>query len=329
MAPATDPKKATIRCLGVCSTDPLKTAPTVVRAGRDLGGIAGPCPPRAPETRAVTLPRMTSNVPNDLEEAYGRILKTLVEAARSDHSILAIARGGSAVVDALDEYSDLDLLVVCRDDAHSDVLAHGHELAASLGPLLASFTGDHIGEPRLLICLYGPPLCHVDLKFIRLSDIGERVEEPILVWRRDELTNEALRVGAARWPIPDPQWIEDRFWVWVHYCATKIGRGELYECIDALNMMRSIVLGPLLAVRHGRRPQGVRRLEQYAPESARLERTVANHTVMGCIAALHATVDLYRDLREDHRSGLVTRDAGEAASSIYLDELEARLANAG
>ncbi|MER7057532.1 MULTISPECIES: hypothetical protein [unclassified Streptomyces] len=29
--------------------------------------------------------------------------------------------------------------------------------------------------------------------------------------------------------MPDLQWIEDRFWIWVHYGATKLGRGELFE----------------------------------------------------------------------------------------------------
>ena len=34
----------------------------------------------------------------------------------------------------------------------------------------ATFTGEHVGESRVLICLYGPPLLHVDLKFVSLSD---------------------------------------------------------------------------------------------------------------------------------------------------------------
>jgi hypothetical protein len=48
--------------------------------------------------------------------------------------------------------------------------------AGALGPLLSAFTGDHVGEPRLLICLYGPPLLHVDLKFVTPADLAERVE---------------------------------------------------------------------------------------------------------------------------------------------------------
>jgi hypothetical protein len=37
---------------------------------------------------------------------------------------------------------------------------------------------------------------------------------------------------------PDLQWLEDGSWVWVHYIATKIARGELLEAVDALGFVR-------------------------------------------------------------------------------------------
>src|SRR4051794_24456776 len=156
----------------------------------------------------------------------------------------------------MDEFSDLDLVFVCRDGAEVDMVEEAPTFAAALGPLLAAFTGEHVGEPRLLIALYGPPLLHVDLKFVALSDLAVRVEDGVVAWERDGLVSATLAGSAAVWPAPDPQWLEDRFWVWVHYCATKIGRGELFECLDGLGMIRGLVLGPLLAVRAGARPQG-------------------------------------------------------------------------
>ena len=64
------------------------------------------------------------------------------------------------------------------------MLAEARQFAQRLGPLLASFTGEHVGEPLLLICLYGPPLIHVDLKFVALHDLEHRVEDGIVVWER-------------------------------------------------------------------------------------------------------------------------------------------------
>ena len=48
-------------------------------------------------------------------------------------------------------------------------MAQRKVLAGTLGHLLHAFTGEHVGEPRLLICLYGPELLHVDLKFMDLA----------------------------------------------------------------------------------------------------------------------------------------------------------------
>ena len=53
------------------------------------------------------------------------------------------------------------------------MLAEGPALAERLGPLLGWFAADHVGAPELLVCLYGPPLRHVDLKFVPLSRARE------------------------------------------------------------------------------------------------------------------------------------------------------------
>ncbi len=127
----------------------------------------------------------------------------------------------------------------------------------------------------------------------------------------------------AVWPSPDGQWIEDRFWVWVHYGATKIGRGELFECLELLTLLRSAALGPLIARDHAQRPQGVRRLERYAPELVDpLAATVGDHSRPGCTAALRAAVDLDRALRASTGAhGLEARAQAEREALAYLDAL--------
>jgi hypothetical protein len=107
-------------------------------------------------------------------------LRPLVEAAvaagRADPRVVVLAVGGSGTFGALDESSDLDLVVVCRDQDHPGLLRDAPASAASLGPLFSSFTGEHVCEPRLLLCLFGPPLVRVDLKFVadQISIIASR-----------------------------------------------------------------------------------------------------------------------------------------------------------
>ena len=54
-----------------------------------------------------------------------------------------------------------------------------------LGRPVRRLTGEHVGEPRLLICLYDSPLLHVDLKFMSIADIEKRVDEPVGAYLRD------------------------------------------------------------------------------------------------------------------------------------------------
>lgn len=236
--------------------------------------------------------------------------------------MVGLTLGGSAAAGTMDEFSDLDFVVVCDDEHQPDLLRDAPAFAAGLGPLLSSFTGEHVGEPRLLICLYGPPLCHIDLKFVAVNDLDQRVEDGTILWQRNNALDAAFRRAPAVWPRVESQWIEDRFWTWVHYGATKIGRGELFEALDVLAFLRANVLGPLIAQNRGHRAQGVRRIERIAPDlEPALEATVGDHTAAGYVRAMRAAINLYHLLREE-ASDVERRSEAEAASLEYLSQIE-------
>ena len=245
----------------------------------------------------------------------------MVALARSDARIDGVAVGGSWIARQMDQYSDLDFVVGVSPEHHAAVMAERTALAARLGPLLAHFPGNFLGEPRLLICLYGPPLLHVDLKFVATPDLARRIEDPEVLWERDGALTRAMAAAPAHWPTPDLQWIEDRFWTWVHYAATKLARGELFEVIDFLGFLRRVVLGPLTAVANGARPNGVRRLERSAASALDdLRRTVATHDRGSCVAAMRAAIGLYRTLRKHlQTAAFVGRDEAEALAMRFFD----------
>jgi hypothetical protein len=185
-----------------------------------------------------------------------------------------------------------------------------------------SFTGEHVGEPWLLICLFDAPLRHVDLKVVELADLSTRAEDGLVVWERDGVVSAAYAGSDASWPAPGRQWMEDRFWVWVHYTAAKIGRGELFEAIDALNALRVQMLGPLLAETDGRDARGVRRIEECGPAAVeRLEATVPAYSRAGCLGALRATISLYAELRDEADVPLERHPAAETAVLAYLQSI--------
>lgn len=252
--------------------------------------------------------------------AIEQFLHSALPKLRVDQRLLGVAAGGSWNTGHLDEYSDLDLVVVTRNDCFAQVMQARVQLAESLHLLLAAFTGEHVGEPRLLICLYRSPLLHVDLKFVSLEDFATRVEDPAVLWERDGTLSAVLQSTRSGWPAPDSQWIEDRFWVWIHYAATKLARGELFEVIDMLGLLRAQVLAPLAVHAKGLPPQGVRRAETFVPEYIpALEKTLAKHEPESCGLALQAAVTLYRELRQPYLASLhAARAEAEAAAVEYL-----------
>jgi len=260
-------------------------------------------------------------LPSTLPDPHREFLKQAIDRLKMDQRLVGIAAGGSFITNSMDEFSDVDLIIAVEPAHHAGVMTERMNIAASLGKLLAAFTGEHVGEPRVLICLYEDPLLHVDLKFVSLDDVATRVEDPVILWEKDGRLSSELAHGKAEYPARAPQWIEDRFWIWVHYAATRIARGELFEAIDFLSFLRGTVLGPLALARAGAQPAGVRKIETLAPAFAlELRRTVASHDAADCLRALRACVELYRSLRPV--SG--DRERVEDVAMEYLTEVERR-----
>jgi hypothetical protein len=260
--------------------------------------------------------------------SHTAFLRCALPVLEGDPRIVGVAAGGSWISGEMDEFSDLDLVVVVSPPAYAEVEASRLAIASSLGSLLAGFTGEHVGEPRLIICLYEGPLLHVDLKFVSLDHLAHRVEDPVILWERDAALTRAMATRPAVFPMPDPQWIEDRFWTWVHYCAAKLGRGELFEVVNSLGFLQTQVLGPLAAVAGGHLPRGMRRLEQRSPSYLpAFERTLAVNQPKSCADALFGAVQLYRDLRDKvGGAALIRRLDAERASIDYLDAIAKRVA---
>src|SRR6187431_508007 len=92
-----------------------------------------------------------------------------------DKSIIGLAVAGSWLTNEIDEFSDLDLIVVTKEKITGNK-AKMFDYAQQLAGFLSGFTGEHVGEPRVLICLYGDPLLHVDIKFLTLIEFHQRIE---------------------------------------------------------------------------------------------------------------------------------------------------------
>lgn len=243
--------------------------------------------------------------------------------AEDDPSIQGLAVAGSWLTQELDEFSDLDLVLITNEKVGGNkerMMAYANKF----GNLLNAFTGEHVGEPRLLICLYNEPLLHVDIKFIIADELKTRVENPVLLFDRDGSLQQIIDSTSCQFPHPDHQWIEDRFWTWIHYALLKIGRGEYMEAHDFLAFLRMVVFGPLLHIKNKNLPRGVRKVETTiaAEDFNQLQQTLAINNKASLLAALDQSVQLYRSLRNDlFTTETKLQQQTEEAVMMYFEEI--------
>lgn len=256
--------------------------------------------------------------PDSLPLAHEQLLNKIINALSQRSELCGIGASGSFATDEMDQYSDVDLVIVANDQDYQQVMQNRFALIDSIGNRLAAFSGEHVGEPRLIISLFGPELIHVDFKFVSLSDAAQRVDDIKVLWQRESQFSEQLTTQAAHYPQPDAQWIEDRFWVWVHYAATKIARGEYFETLEFISFLRQNVLGPLALKQNGMTPAGVRKIEQRLPDFAlRLTATVAQPEFNSLLSAMKVCVELYLELRS--KEIVETNQQAQQKSVAYLE----------
>ena len=171
------------------------------------------------------------------------LLDAVIAAVEPDQRYVGLMVAGSGATGTMDEFSDLDLVLVCRDEqprraaARAARVRGGARTPARLVHRRARRRAAAAHHPVRAAAAARRPQARLR------RQLDDRVEDGGVLWERDGAVQTALAAHRRVWPQPDLQWIEDRFWVWVHYMATKIGRGELFECLSALAFCASASSG--------------------------------------------------------------------------------------
>lgn len=253
-----------------------------------------------------------------------KFAENAAEILKNDNSIIGMAVAGSWITNEIDQFSDLDLIIVTSEKiSHQKDIMLGY--ANRLGKLLSAFTGEHVGEPRLLICLYDNPLLHVDLKFVTLQEFHSRIETPVILLDNEGKLQKVISGSESKFPFPDYQWIEDRFWIWIHYALLKIGRGEYFEALDFLGFLRMAVFGPLLHIKNKNLPRGVRKVETGLSNQdlEDLKSTLSDYSKEALLQSLENAVSVYRKLRQAlFSSEIIFRQETEKKVMRFFDEIK-------
>jgi len=258
-----------------------------------------------------------------IPKAMRDFLQRCLPQAQADARIDGLAAGGSYITQTLDAFSDLDLVLAVNSEHYESFFNQMSGFLNQMGPLLACFPGTHVGEPRLFVCIYEQDMLHVDFKVIKTEDFATRVEDPVILWEREAKLSKILQKTTPHFPCPGYQWWEDRFWTWVYYLAQKLARGEWFECLDGLAFLRNMVLGPMIQLRHGQQPRGVRYLEKIAPElKPQLLATLATYDPTALKNALFSCCELYQTLRKDAPEPVNPKQGMETAAIQFLNTIQ-------
>ncbi len=265
-----------------------------------------------------------------IPKLHKKFIDRAIKILEADFRLVGLAIGWTYTTKEIKEYSDLDLIVAIDNTHYDEIMSERYVIADKLGNLLFAFTGEHMEEPRLLICLYGPECLHVNLKFVALKDMDERVADPHVLWERNACISEMLKRNVGKFPISNLQWIEDRFWVWVRYGALKINRGEITETIEFMAFLRQTVMEPLILMKHEKLPKSLRKIELHLPYYAKkLKATVPQYNEESCIESLNLAIRLYLELREFFLSSdFVKREEAEVHSMAYLNKVIKKIKDA-
>lgn len=98
------------------------------------------------------------------------------------------------------------------------------------------------GSPRLQLLAAielarqeGPVAGRLSRLFVRPSDLTVFVERPKVLWARySDAHSRFLDNATVAWPNQSARWFEDRAWIWLHYGATNLQRGELFEVMGMI-----------------------------------------------------------------------------------------------
>ena len=154
-----------------------------------------------------------------------------------------------------------------------------------------------------------------------LSDAALRVDDAQILWERENKLSEIYSNTNFQYPQPDVQWIEDRFWIWVHYGASKIARGEFFETLEFISFLRITVLSPLALYQRKLVPSGVRGIEKRLPDLLpEFSKTVADANKQSLVSAFSSCISLYLRLREDENVKINSK-AQRLAIAFFKEQL--------
>ena len=208
---------------------------------------------------------------------------------------------GLALHEAADherEFTSLELVFVCTPLAFGDCAGDLKGVAEALGPILLRYEQEKSDAEYELSCLYDEPLRRIDLRLLPTDGVA-LLHAPQILWDRDETLAKELAKHRDVTPPLDLQWMEDRFWLWLHGAAEALRQGAIFEALHQMSCLRTRILAPLLLKKQALPSDALLALDTAGgDEISSLRATVPLYDARSCELSLREAAKLYVGLRE-------------------------------
>jgi predicted nucleotidyltransferase len=187
--------------------------------------------------------------------SHQAVLSALTAHYANDSRVLAFSLFGSLARGDWDEYSDLDLDVILRDD----VMIDARQEAERLAPVLET-VGEHIvltlprGQESVDLVLL--PLLEISIRYHSLATTSPNIVESVIVVA-GSLTTEQVRAAGLANAESDETAPSELLDACVRYALEvdiAIRRGELWLAVELLHRTRGMLMELFVQSRSGGRP---------------------------------------------------------------------------
>ncbi len=242
----------------------------------------------------------------DLPE-HKRVLEAILNHFDKEPGVVAAFLSGSTATGGMDDFSDIDLGIVCDNEEtmeglweerwNWDFLSWGHR-----------FDADHI-KPHFVIYLFetkaefSAPLIKADIAFYTPSHLPPKEGAPFRVVWDDTGKLSAWSEQMNGSPAASVNWDnlnheDERFWAWLVYLLLHAHRGECFEAAESVTMVRNVTMA-WYARLQGEAYFNSRRLEERTDAALmkRFNGTFPQPSKSSISEVCLALIELHEDLR--------------------------------
>jgi predicted nucleotidyltransferase len=254
---------------------------------------------------------------------HQRLLQAIVAYYADDPRILAVSLFGSLGRGNWDQYSDLDLDVIIREEVKVEAVQELERLCASFAPIgekaaLIIPDGEDVGDVVL------ESLVELSLRYHPLQTTSPNIIDTlqVLTGSLDPETIKAAGRANRRIEAVSLAQLLDRFVRYVVEVNTARQRRQFWLAVELLHRMRGLLMELFTRTHNGARPYRFFQAEAGPKLQARLGATLPQYDLRSVLEALHQILGIVEQDLERLTNGQVQLTE---AHTILLNRVKARL----